>query len=230
VAAASTGDPWNLAPLADTNRTSEQIEPNQLTEAKPTSEEIMLRTCLRMGVFASAVFAVACPATAQEIVHAVTGTVSGIDASHQTITLFQDGGSRSTFKVMLSSTTRISFDKRAADDTTAAKEFQKQGAYVILFYFGMNENRTAVALQGLGDGPFSSNSGEVRAFDRHNGTITVIGKDAKKHSFKLNDRTVAETYAGAVDASEFHAEKGTHVQVVSAMEKGTPTALFIRQM
>lgn len=190
----------------------------------------MLRTYLRIGVFAGVAFATTCPATAQEIVHAVTGTVSSIDPSGQTITLFQDGGSRNTFKVTSPAARRISFDKRVADDTTAAKEFRKQGAYVILFYYGIDENRTAVALQGLGDGPFSSTTGEVKSFDRHNGTMTVLGKDGKKHSFKLNDRTVAETYAGAVDGSELHADKGAHVRVVSAAENGTPTALFIREM
>ena len=190
----------------------------------------MLGTCLRIGVFAGAVFAITCPAPAQEIVHALTGTVSGIDASRQTITLFQDGGSKSTFKVMSPSGKRISFDKRVADDTVAAREFRKQGAYVILFYFGINENRTAVALQGLGNGPFSSITGEVKTFDRHDGALTVVGKDGKQHSFKLNDRTVAETYAGAVDGSEFHAERGAHVRVGSAMENGTPAARGRRQM
>lgn len=189
----------------------------------------MLRNCLRMGIFAGAVFVIACPALAQEIVHALTGTVSGIDASSQTITLFQDGGSRSTFKVMSSTAHRISFDKRVADDTTAAKEFRKQGAYVILFYFGINENSTAVAFQGLGDGPFSSTSEEVRTFDRYNGALTVVGKDGKQHSFRLNEQT-EEAYAGAVDGSEFHAERGAHVRVVSAMENGTPSALSIKQL
>lgn len=190
----------------------------------------MLRNCLRMGVFVGVVLAIVCPVPAQEIVHALTGTVSSIDASGQTITLFQDGGARSTFKVMSSTAQRISFDKRVADDTTAVKEFRKRGAYVILFYFGINENRTAVALQSLGDGPFSSTSGKVKNFDRHKGALTVVGGDGKQHSFKLNERTVAETYAGAVDGSELHAEKGAHVRVVSAMENGTPTVLFIRQL
>jgi hypothetical protein len=183
-----------------------------------------------MGVFAGVVFALVCPAPAQEIVHALTGTVSGIAASGQTITLFQDGGSRSTFNVMSPKVRRISFDKRIADGTTPASEFRKQGAYVILFYYGISENRTAVALQTLGDGPFSSTTGEVKNFDRHNGTLTVLGKDGKKHSFKLSDQTVAETYAGAVDGSEFRAGKGDQLRVVSSMKNGTATALFIRQM
>src|SRR3954465_14138364 len=80
---------------------------------------------------------------AQEIVHALCGTVSSINPADKTITLFQDSGSPATFSIKSSSGTRIAFDKKIAEEVTAAKEFQKQGAYVILFYYGIQENRTA---------------------------------------------------------------------------------------
>jgi hypothetical protein len=174
--------------------------------------------------------AIAIPAMAQEMVHAITGTVSAVDPAHKTITVFQDGGSRSTFNVMTPGKTRISFDKEVAHETTPANEFQKQGSYVILFYYGMDPNRTAVALKGLGQGPFSSTTGEVKSWDGHHNTLVVTGKDGKAHSFKVQPATVAETYAGAVDGSEFRAEKGDHVRVVSTAKNGSPTALFIRTM
>ena len=190
----------------------------------------MSKSYQRIGVFACALLVLACPAVGQEIVHALTGTVSNIDPANKTITLFQDTGSKSTFNVMSSPTTRISFDKRIEENSTTAKDFQKQGSYAILFYYGMDPNRTAVAVKGLGQGPFSSTKGEVTTWNDHNKTLVVTGNDGKKHSFKVETQTVAETYAGAVNGSDFHPEKGDHVRVVSAVRNGGPIALFIRAM
>jgi hypothetical protein len=166
---------------------------------------------------------------AQEIVHALCGTVSSINTADKTITLFQDSGSRATFRVMSSSHARIAFDDKIANEATAAKEFQKKGAYVILFYFGTAENRTAVALKSLGKGPFSSATGEVTEWSGHNHKLSVRGKDGAIHSFLIDSQTVAETYLGAVNSSKVDLDKGDQVRLVSALKNGTPTVLFIRE-
>ena len=187
----------------------------------------MLRTSMRIGVLAGILSTLGNPAVSQQIVHALTGTVSAIDPSHKSITVFRDGGSKSTFKVMSSSKTHISFDKTIEDEATSAQQFQKQGAYVVLFYFGIDENRTAVALKNLGQGPFSSARGTVISWDGHNRKLVVAGKDGKTHSFTVDGQSVAETYSGAVNGSDFHPGSGDHVRVVSSIKNGTPTALFI---
>lgn len=166
---------------------------------------------------------------AQEIVHALCGTVSSINPAAKTITLFQDSGSPATFNVMSSSKTRIAFDKTVASAATAAKEFQKQGSYVILFYFGTNENKTAVALKNLGSGPFSSTTGEVTDWNGHDRKISVRDKDGAVHSFTVSPQTVAETYMGVVNGSKFDADKGEHVRIVSSRTGDSPTALFVRE-
>ncbi|MBS1804375.1 MAG: hypothetical protein JST28_13495 [Acidobacteria bacterium] len=165
----------------------------------------------------------------QEIVHALCGTVSSINTASHTITLFQDTGSPATFNVSSSSSTRVAFDKKVADEVTAAKEFQKQGAYVILFYYGIQENRTAVALKSLGTGPFSSTTGEVTEWNKHSQTVSIRGNDGSIHSFKLSPQTVGETYQGVVDGSRFEVSKGEQVRLVSSTSGGTQTVLFIRE-
>lgn len=188
----------------------------------------MSKKFMSVGLLAGAFLALGHPAIAQEMVHALTGTVSAIDHSRNTITLFQDNGSKSTFNVKSSAKTRVSFDKRIEEQSTAADQFQKQGSYVILFYYGMNANRTAVAVESLGQGPFSSTKGKVADWNDHNNTLVVTDQDGKKHPFKVQTQTVAETYAGAVNGSDFHVDKGDRVRVVSAIRNGTPVALFVR--
>ena len=130
------------------------VKPHQ-----PVMEKSMLKTFLRISILAGFLIMLEHPAAAQEIVHALTGTVSAIDPSQKTITVFQDGSSKTTFRVMSSSKARISFNKTIRDESASAEQFKKNGAYVILFYFGMDQNRTAVALKNLGQGPFFSTKG-----------------------------------------------------------------------
>jgi hypothetical protein len=189
---------------------------------------MMFKTFLCICVVAGSLFSAAIPATCQEIVHALTGTVSSVNADG-TITMFQDNGSKGTFKVMSSSNTRISFDKKVAEEAKAAKEFKSQGAYVIVFYFGTDDNRTAVAVKTLGAGPFSSASGEVTNWNGHEQMISLTDKDGAVHSFKVGAQTIAETYRGVVNRSNFDIHKGDRIRLVSAKESGIATALFIRQ-
>jgi hypothetical protein len=184
-----------------------------------------MKLCHSVCVAAMSVVALS-PLQGQQIVHALTGTVSAIDTAHKSITIVH-GGTPSTFKIVSSPDTRISFDKSIAHEATAAKKFQKQGAYVILFYYGMDENRTAVALKPLGPGPFSSITGEVRGWDGHHNTLVLAGQDGKKQSFTIGPETVAETYAGVRDGSDIRIQKGDHVRVLTTTKDGKPTVLFV---
>jgi hypothetical protein len=183
----------------------------------------LVSTCLIAGCLA--IFSI--PSSAQEIIHALTGTVSSIDNAGKTITVFQDNGSQSVFQEMPNPKTPIAWDKKIAAETTAAHSFDKQGAYVIVFYFG---NDTVVALKSLGSGPFTSADGTVTSFDAHAHSFTVQDKSGTAQTFKIADQTVAESNMGAVDGLKFHAGKGDHVRIVASTVDGAPTALFIRDL
>lgn len=188
-----------------------------------------MKNYVRSFVLVGSLLAIAFSAAAQENVHALIGTVSAINPVNKTITVFQDG-SKITFNVMAAGKPRISFKKEIADSSIPANKFQKQGAYEVVFYYGTDQNRTAVALKDLGKGPFSSTGGKVSGWDKHTHRFVVSGPDGIKHSFSVEPATVIETYEGAVDGSEFHAESGDQVRVISTMRNGSPTALFVTTM
>lgn len=188
-----------------------------------------MKKLLFTSLFAASLLFLPLPSPSQEIVHALCGTVSSIDPASKSLTLFQDSGSSATFSINPSQSKRVSFDKKIAGEVTAAKEFQKKGAYVILFYYGVDENRTAIAVKNLGAGPFTSATGEVTAWNGHSQTVSVRGKDGTVHEFKFDPQTVAETYQGVVDGSRFDVSKGEQVRLVASAKNGTPTVLFIRE-
>lgn len=185
-----------------------------------------MRTALRrFCIFVGCVAAVSIPATAQEVIHALTGTVSSINAAAHTITVFQDGGQQSTFQDM-EAKHRVSLDKRIAAEATTIDDFKKQGAYVIVFYYGDSDPRTVVAIKNLGEGPFSSTTGTLKKIDGHR-TIVLTDSSGKEQTFKIGSQTVAEGMFGAVQGSKFDAQKGAQIRVVSKDVDGSPTALFI---
>jgi Cu/Ag efflux protein CusF len=189
----------------------------------------MLKAALRGGVFAGCLGVLAIAAQAQQVVHALTGTVSSIDTLSKTMTIFQDNGSQSDFKDMTNEKAHFAFDKKIALEATPADDFKKKGAYVIVFYFGDNQDRTAVALKNLGAGPFTSAEGSLVKFDVKGHSISLKDSSGALQTFKLTDQTVAEGYMGVVEGSKFQAQKGDQVRIVASTESGTPTALFMRE-
>ncbi len=181
-------------------------------------------------VFAGCLGPLAVVATAQEVVHALTGTVSSVDDLSKTLTVFQDNGSEGQFKDMTSAKTHVVIDKKIALDSSAAEANKKKGTYVIVFYFGDNEGRSAVALKNLGAGPFTSTEGTVTKFEAKQHSITLQDKSGAVQTFKIAENTVAEGYMGAVDGYKFQASKGDHVRVVGTTDSGAVTALFMRVM
>lgn len=188
----------------------------------------MLKAALCGCVFAGCLGALVVAAPAQQVVHALTGTVSSIDDLSKTLIVFQDNGSQGEFK---DSTGKGHFtlDKKIALEATPADDFKKKGAYVIVFYFGDNEDRTAVALKNLGAGPFTSAEGSLVKFDAKGHSIAVKDSTGAVQTFKINDQTVAEGYMGVVEGYKFQAQKGDQVRIVASTESGTPTALFMRE-
>ncbi|UWZ83158.1 hypothetical protein [Occallatibacter riparius] len=190
----------------------------------------MLRRFVSTCLFAGCL--VSLPAAgAQEIIHALTGTVASINGASKTISVLQDNGTRRDFDLLSNPKTRIAFDKRIEADSTAAASFDKQGAYaIVFFYYGQGDARTVVALKSLGKGPFSSVEGTVTNFDSHGHTIAVKDQSGAVQTLKMDAQTVAEGNMGAVPGDKFHADKGDHVRIVSSGGGGEATALFMRDL
>lgn len=181
-----------------------------------------LNFCVCLGIIAS----VPMSSAAQEMIHALTGTVSAIDASSGTLTVLQDNGQTGTFQIKENPKTRISFDKRVQAETTAATAFQQKNAYAIVFYFG-EDPRTAVALKSLGKGPFTSATGTVAKLEGHR-SLSIKDSTGAEQTFAITPQTVAESYTGVIDGQHIEAQKGDHVRIVAAKDGETPTALFVR--
>lgn len=204
--------------------------PQNLRNAMGVGGKVMFRVMAFRFAVAGCLVSCVAQGAAQQVVHALTGTVSSISDATKTITVFQDSGSSGVFKMMSDSRTRIDFDKKVAAGTTRADAFNTEGAYAIVFYFGDDDDRRVVALKSLGKGPFTSTVGTVAKFEAHGRSISVVDNTGAVKTFRISAATVAEGGAGVEEGFKLQVEKGARVRVVSSMEDGTPTALFVREM
>jgi hypothetical protein len=184
---------------------------------------------LKAGILATCFLFVSLNTTAQEVVHALTGSVVSIEASAKTIGVYTDSHSESTFKDMTNPNTPINFDKSIRTIATSADTFNTKGAYVIVFYYGGGDERTAVALLGLGPGPFSQDTGTIVKIDGRN-SISVADASGSIKSFKLTPNTVAETDYGAVIGSKYQPHQGDKIRLTASVGNGKEVALFINSL
>ena len=189
----------------------------------------MMKGNLKAGILTACFLFVSLSTTAQEVVHALTGSVVSIEASAKTIGVYTDSHSESTFKDMTNPNTPINFDKSIRTIATSADSFNTKGAYVIVFYYGGGDERTAVALRGLGPGPFSQDIGTIVKIEGRN-SISVADGSGSIKSFKLTSNTVAETDYGAVIGSKYQPHQGDKIRVTASVVNGNEVALFINSL
>ncbi len=185
----------------------------------------ILKTCLLAGCL----YLSSLVAPAQEVVHALAGTVSAINPSAKTIKVDTGDGSEGLFQVIAKPTSSLEFSKEIRNESTPADKFTTIGAHVIVFYYGSSYvERKAIALLDLGAGPFTETSGTVVKFDKHQHRLSLKDASGAAQAFQINPKTVAGTAVGPIDGSRFDPEKGDQLQITASSAGGTDTALFIR--
>lgn len=189
----------------------------------------MMRYCgLSMAIVALGVFAVG-SAGAQEIVHALSGTVTKIDAQARTIQVTTNDGSEGIFSFpAMKGNTEVSFDRDVKGRTTPVASFNKPNDQVVVYYYGNGSVRTALAVQDLGNGPLDVVEGTVTKFDKHQHKLTVKADSGKEQTFAIDPKAMADSAMGAVPADRFVPSKGDNVRVIASKAPGVETALFIR--
>jgi hypothetical protein len=168
-------------------------------------------------------------ASAQEVIHAVSGKVASVSAAGKSVSLKLDDGSIRTFKVTSGAHAASSLEKTVGANAIPASGFDKPSGAVILFYYGVGDQCTAVAYKDAGAAPSSRMSGVVSQFERKQHLLTLVGAASQKEQIALPEQTVVETPEGVIDGLQFRPSKGDHLEVIWLQANGQPTALFISQ-
>lgn len=181
----------------------------------------------RISILIACLSVITLAAGAQEIVHALVGTVNHVDLPGKTVSVLTEDGSDGTFRDLTDSHASFEFDKVLRSETTAPVEFNKSGVRAIVFYYGVSLPRTVVALKSLGPGPFKNSTGVVVKYDKRQHLLTLEDQSGATETFTINQSTVAETDSGVAEGLKFDTHKGEHVRVAAAQVNGSNVALFI---
>lgn len=165
-------------------------------------------------------------AKAQEMVHAVSGTVTTIHPKIQMTDIQTDDGSPDSFQWTKSGVS-MNFDKGVSADAVTADKFTTLQAHVIAYYYGVGEVRTLVALHDVGTGPFVKSIGRVVKLDRRAHLLTIQNSKGGDETFAIDAKTVADTDTGVVTNYKFDYNKGVQVRVLATQANGSQTALLI---
>jgi hypothetical protein len=164
------------------------------------------------------------------VVHAVSGTVKSVNSKAKTMTLAVDQADDMQFKIQSGPAPALNFDPELRGDAIDASKFNGAGDFVVVYFYGFDTNRTAVAIKDFGKGQLQKLSGTVTAFDKHNHAVTVRTSDGKTETFPLDNKAVVDTGMGLESGRKFDPSKGDNVRVTATDSNGKNVAVFIRSV
>jgi hypothetical protein len=170
-----------------------------------------------------------CVASAQEIIHGVTGKVTAVWPATKTLVVDTDDGSEGHFDI-LTRNVPITFEKNVKAMTVPASSFTKADCQVVVFFFGEESARTVVAVEDLGSAPLVNTTGTIVKLDKHAHLLTIRGDSGEEQIFQIGAKTLADSMYGVMEGQKFSADKGAKVKVTASTENGAPTAIFIRAL
>lgn len=167
-------------------------------------------------------------AGAQMVVHAVSGVVKAINPDSKTMDVTVETGATSQFKLPTTAKVTLNFDKALQSDSVEPSAFQHVGNFVVVYYYGFDSDRTAVAVKDLGAGPFLKAEGTVVSFDKHSRTLTLKDDAGKSATFVLNDQLVVDSGMNVASGRNYDPHKGYNVVVTYTQSGDKNSAVFIR--
>ncbi len=161
---------------------------------------------------------------AEDVVSAVHGVVTKVDATSKTVVVKTKDGTEHTIHVV---------DKtvvRGADDTVAGAKDTfhgvKEGSEVVVHYTVKGTEKTGLEIDKLGKGGLKSVEGVVTKVGEGGKTVVVKAADGTEHAF---DVTGKDTAAAAKDIGK-GADKTGKVTVYYTEEAGKKVAHFFKKL
>lgn len=167
--------------------------------------------------------------SAQMVVHAVSGKIKAINLPSKTVDMIS-AGADNEFKIGADQHVSLSFNNDLRSQSVDPNQFKDVGDFAVVYYYGVDNDRTAVAIKDLGAGPFQKLNGTVVNFNKKSRLMTVKDAAGKLHRLTLSDHLVIDTDLGADNGRKFDPHKGDPVAVTYTTSGNQNVAVFLRSM
>jgi hypothetical protein len=181
----------------------------------------MIKTVALAGALA---LSTALTLAAQDVVHAVDGTVKKIDAGTKTVVVKSEDGTEHTFHYAKDVT--VDGAKDTEKGTMATLGGLKEGSKVAVHYTVVGGKDTAHEIDNISDDGLKATEGTVSHVDKGAKTIAVKTADGTEETFHMTDRAAKDTGKGIAEG----ADKSVKVTVYYTEKAGTKTAHFVKQI
>ena len=179
----------------------------------------MMKTLALVGAFA---LTTSLSLAAQDVAHAVDGTVKKVDAETKTLVVDTKDGTEHTFHY--TSDVAVDGAKDTEKGTVDAAHGVKEGSKVAVHYTVSGGKETAHEIDKIGDDGLKATDGTVSHIDKGAKTIAVKTKDGTEQTFHLTDRAAKDT-GKDVGAG---VDKSAKVTVYYTEKAGVKTAHFVK--
>jgi hypothetical protein len=182
---------------------------------------VMIKTLALVTAFA---FSTSLGLMAQDVDHAVEGTVKKLDAGTKTVVVDTKDGTEHTFHYASDVTVHGAKDtKKGAVDAAHGVEV---GSKVAVHYTVAGGKETAHEIDKVGDDGMKATDGTVSHMDRGAKTVAVKTADGTEETFHLTDRAAKDTGKDVAEG----ADKSAKVTVYYTEKAGVKTAHFIKSV
>jgi hypothetical protein len=161
---------------------------------------------------------------AQDVVHAVEGTVKKVDAGTKTLVVDGKDGTEHTFHY--ASDVTVDGAKDAKKGTLDAAHGVGEGSKVAVHYTVVGGKETAHEVDRIGDDGLKATDGTVSHVDRGAKTIAVKTADGTEQTFHMTDRAAKDTGKDIAEG----ADKSAKVTVYYTEKAGVKTAHFVKSI
>jgi hypothetical protein len=171
-----------------------------------------------------ALFAVSFAFATEDVVTAVHGTITKLDAATKTVFLKTADGSEHSLQFL--DRTAVHGFSAGADGAKDSFHGLKEGTEVIAHYSEIGGKTTAIEIDRVGKDGLKGTEGTISELDRGGKTIAVKTADGTEHTFKLTERAAED---GGKDIGK-GTEKGTKIVVYSTEKAGKDIAHFFEKI
>jgi hypothetical protein len=161
---------------------------------------------------------------AQDVVHAVEGTVKKVDSGSKTLVVDAKDGTEHTFHYTSDAVIHGADDTKKA--TVDGLGDVKEGSKVAVHYTVVGGKETTHEIDKLGDDGLKATEGTVTGIDRGAKTVAVKTADGTVETFRLTDRAAKDTGKDVAAGTE----KAAKVTVYYTEKAGVKTAHFVEKV
>jgi hypothetical protein len=181
---------------------------------------VMVKTLALVSAFA---LSTSLTLAAQDVVHAVDGTVKKVDSGTKTVVIETKDGTEHTFHYASDGT--VDGAKDTEKGTVDAAHGVGEGTKVAVHYTTVGGKDTVHEIDKIGDDGMKTSEGTVTHIDKGAKTVAVKTADGTVDTFHLTDRAAKDTGKGIAEGTE----KSAKVTVYYTEKAGVKTAHFIKE-